>query len=415
MAWLIFFIYLFLFSWLITQIGFIKRSGLSSKLIIGLFLIKVAAGIAYFQFHSQPQYKYRSDTWKFYNESLQETKFLKKDPGGFVSDFFISGYDGRGNLFSDSNSYWNDVRDTVVIKLMAAVNVFTFNNYYADIIFFNFVFFIGLIAFYRLMKILYPDKKYGLIATIFFIPSFLFWCSGIHKDGLIFSALGLVMYFFHSVLNRRKIILSSAIILICLLFIFFLRNYLVFLLLPSLFAGWLVHIFPSKKWLILSMLFFSGLVLFFAAKYIHSSLDLPSYIVDKQQQFKKLEGNSVVQTSDLQPSFQSFITNLPTAIDMGFFRPRPNEKGLISLVASVEVILIWFLVFLGIICRRKNVSVSPLAVSCLIFAILTLLVIGYTVHFSGAIVRYRALVLPFLVAPFLGNLAFKSNIIKKYI
>jgi hypothetical protein len=414
-AWLIFILYLVFFSWLITRIGFIKRSGLSNKLLIGLFSIKILAGIIYFQFHSLPEYRYRSDTWKFYDSSLQETKKFKQAPGNFVAEIFTSNYSSRGGLFSDQNSYWNDVKDTVMIKLVAVTNLFTFNNYYANIIFFNFIFFLGLVAFYRLMKTVYPDKKYGLIAAIFLIPTFLFWCSGIHKDGLIFSCIGMTMCFFHSLLYLKRKIVSITIIIISLVLIFFLRNYLALVLLLSLFAGWLLYVWPKRKLLLTCVLFISGIVFFFYTRHIHPSLNFPSYVVDKQQQFKKLEGTSVIQTADLQPNPASFMSNLPKAIDMGFFRPHPGEKGLMSLAASVEIILFWLLILLCLTHRQKKISFSPVVWSCVIFAVLTLLIIGYTVPFSGAIVRYRSLILPLLLAPAVGSLVSISYINKRYI
>jgi hypothetical protein len=85
-----------------------------------------------------------------------------------------------------------------------------------------------------------------------------------------------------------------------------------------------------------------------------------------------------------------------------------------SLMSSAEIILFWLIIIIGIIYRRKEFSLPPVIWTCFIFSILTLLVIGYTVPFSGAVVRYRSLVLPLILAPVLGMLAVQSNIIKKY-
>jgi hypothetical protein len=400
--WLLFIVYLVLFSWLITKLRFTRNSGLPKKILVALFVVKVLAGIIYFQFHSLPAYKDRSDTWKFYNSSLIETRQLKSDPVKFVAGFFQSGYKENGDLFSDKNSYWNDVKDTSVIKLMAVINLFTWNNYYANIVFFNFLFFIGLIAFYRLMKSIYSEKHYELVTTIFLIPSFLFWCSGIHKDGLIFSAIGLLLFCFHRLLNRIRINHSIIIIVICLLLIFLLRNYLAMLLLPSMIIGFLVNLYPKRYVLILFVSILAGTVFVFTAKHIHPSLNIPQYFVEKQTQFKNLEGSSIVATKSLEPDFASFIAALPTAVDMGFFRPHPGESGIMSILASVEIIFFW-LIFVGCIIYRKRLFVQPPIVwTILIFAFLVLLIIGYTVPFSGAVVRYRSLILPLILGPMIG-------------
>ncbi len=409
-----FIIYLIVFSWLITRLRFFINTGLPKNTIIFLFFIKIAAAVIYFQFHSLPAYKDRSDTWKFYNNSLTETKLLKADPVKFITNFFQSNYNDNGGLFSAQNSYWNDVKDASIIKLMAVFNLFTGGNYYTNIIFFNFLFFIGMIAFYRLLKSIYPDKYYSLIIAIFLIPSFLFWCSGIHKDGLLFSAIGLMFFCFHRLLNKVRCIQSIVIIITCLLVIFFLRNYFVMVLLPAMLVGTVISLVPKQKTFILLVSVVAGMALIFSLKHIHPSLDIPQYIAEKQHQFKALEGNSDIDTDLLKPNFKSFIYALPAAIDLGFFRPHPDEKGMMSVFASVEIILFWLIFILCFIYRKKYFSYPPVIITIWIFAFLTLLIIGYTVHFSGAVVRYRSLVMPLILAPMVGVISTRSNIIKKY-
>ncbi|HXB91306.1 MAG TPA: hypothetical protein VNU72_03415, partial [Puia sp.] len=48
----------------------------------------------------------------------------------------------------------------------------------------------------------------------------------------------------------------------------------------------------------------------------------------------------------------------------------------------------------------------PFAMACLVFAFITLVQIGMIIPFAGAIVRYRSLALPFLLAPFLYSLRY---------
>src|SRR5205085_4930113 len=110
------------------------------------FFLKIAAGIAYAKFYTLPRYYSQSDTWRFYRLSLQETKWLKRDPISFVNDLFHSGYQSSGNIFSGQGNYWNDLKSNVIIKLMAIFNVPSLSNYYVDIIFFNFLFLFGLVG-----------------------------------------------------------------------------------------------------------------------------------------------------------------------------------------------------------------------------------------------------------------------------
>ena len=41
----------------------------------------------------------------------------------------------------------------------------------------------GPIAIYRVMNDVYPGKKLQVLIAVFLIPSFLYWASGLHKEG----------------------------------------------------------------------------------------------------------------------------------------------------------------------------------------------------------------------------------------
>ncbi len=222
-------------------------------------MIKISAGIFYGWFYSLSAYKPGSDTWRYFDLSKPETDWLLKDPVGFIKDLFHYSYQQSGNIFSGENSYWNDLKSNTIIKLMAVFNVFTSKNYYANIIFFNFLFFFGPVAFFRVMNKLYPQKKLLLILVIFFMPSFLFWCSGSHKDGLIFSAISLSIYFFQAQLMQKKFNLKySLLIVICFLTLFVLRNFIAFLL-AAAFIAWLIsNRFAQKKILVFWNRLFNG-------------------------------------------------------------------------------------------------------------------------------------------------------------
>jgi hypothetical protein len=190
--------------------------------------------------------------------------------------------------------------------------------------------------------------------------------------------------------------------------IFFLRNYLLIVLLPCMVIGYLMHRFPRRKRLILFLAFIVGAVTVFGGKYIHPALNIPSYISDNQTQFSKLAGSSLVERKPLEPGLQGFVSALPSALDMGFLRPHPSEKGFTSLIASLEMIGFWILFFVCL-ARSKSANWSPIMYTCILFGLITLLIIGYTVPFSGAVVRYRALVLPFILAPAVAASRFHLN------
>lgn len=398
---LLFIFYLILFSFLITIIPLFKTSGIGRYSLITLFLIKVCAGIAYAKFYTLPKYYAGSDTWRFYRLSIGETKWLLHNPFAFLKDIFIYGYDKSGNLFSGKDTYWNDLKSTLVIKLIAIANVFTNNSYYTNIIFFNFLFLFGLVALFRMFIQIFPNKRFFIIGGIFLLPSTLFWCSGIHKDGLILSALGLIVYFFYTGFKNKFTVGSITLILVSLLLIFSLRNNVFFALIPSLSAWCLCEKYRGKSLMIFSAVYITSIALFLIIPVIFPSVNLFLFITGKQHEFLLLEGGSKVSLPALQPAVTSFISFFPYAVDMAFFRPHFTEVRNISyLPAIIENMLSLILLIISLFSAGK-IKAQPVILFLFFFSVSIMLLSGYTIPFTGAIVRYKSVVLPLLITPLL--------------
>lgn len=402
---IVFIFYIAFFNWLVTRIPFIKNSGLPVNWIIYLFSLKIVAGLVYAWFYLQPAYYATSDTWNYFKASKSETDWLLKDPVAFFRDIFSYGYQTSGNLFTHTNSYWNDLKNNVIIKLLALCNVFTFKNYFADIVFFNFLSFFGPVALFRVSQKLLPVKKILLVISIFLVPSFLFWCSGVHKDGVLFSCLALIIFHFQKQVEIQKIDFKLMVVmLLCLIAVFALRNFLILLLIPAMIVWFLCERFPAKEKIITTVTYGIGILLFFFSSKLNHQVDLPNYVIQKQAEFKQLSGNSQIATPLLENNFLSFVKFIPTAIDIGFFRPHITElRNLSYLPASGEIILMWTIFMLSIFMRhkKKRKGEASYIYFCLCFSFSFLLLCGYTIPFSGAIVRYRAIVLPLIATAIL--------------
>lgn len=416
LSYLLFIFYLLLFCFVISRIPFFKNSGISNRWLIGLFILKIFAGVLYGLFYAQPQYYAGSDTWHFFELSKNETDWLTKDPFAFIKDIFFYGYDRPGNLFIGENSYWNDLKSNIIIKLMALCNVFTFKNYYANTILLNFLFFFGPVAFFRVIKNLVTGNNTITLITVFCIPSFLFWCSGAHKDGLIFTSLAIVTYHVYKQLKAKHFILISLIqSILFFILLFALRNFMALLLIPALVVWILCEIYYNKKTLVVSFVYFICILFFFLSPLISRQLNLPAYVVEKQNEFKQLEGNSQIKVPALTDNVVSFVSFLPTAIDIALFRPHISEvKNKSYIPAITEIWILCFIVVTSIFVKKqRELWNSGFIIFCFCFSISVLLLAGYTITFSGAIVRYRSLVLPVLIAPLISSIAVKKNISKK--
>jgi hypothetical protein len=395
--------YLCLFAWLTTKLGFFKKSGLSNAQLVILFLLKVMAGIFYGWIGIYyGQFAYMYDTWGYHELSIHEYKLLLHHPSEYFSNFFYSGYEDKyGGFFASENSWWNDFKTNMFIKFLSIINVFSFGNYYVNVVFYSFITFTGPVAIYRVFSDVFPGKKIQVLLATFLIPSFAYWTSGIHKDGLVFTALSLIIYHTYFSLKDDRFKLSRIFpLVISFIIILSFRNFLLVILVPALFAWILSYKMKKRIWLIFTCTYFVSGLLFFALRYISPGLDFPQAVVDKQKAFKTLQGNSGFDFPELKPTIGSFLINTPKAISSTTLRPHPGDvKHILSMAAASETAFLLLLVLLFLFWRSNGITSASFIWFCIFFSFSFLLTIGFTVNFLGAIVRYRSIILPFLLVP----------------
>ena len=413
MNYCIFIFYSTIFCYCITKISFFNNAGIKKNELVLLFSIKILVGLIYAWYYHQPSQFYKNDTYHYFNESISETKVLLNNPIAFIKTFFTHNYNSSGNLFNSNQSYWNNLKANTIIKLLAIINVFTFKNYIAAIPFFNFFSFFGLMAFYKLIQSYNTNNKWLLIISIFLLPSFLFWTSGVHKDGIIFSACASIIFFIHQLFQHKNSFKKISVIILLLLLVFALRNFVLFALLIAIFV-WIIAYQSKKPFALFIFLYLIGCILFFSTIYLPQSYNFPNYLVTKHNEFLQLQGNSFFYTQPLQSTVKSFIAYLPTAIDACLFRPHFNEISNINyLMAFLENVCVLLFIIVAISFRKKNSIIPTVFLTCWFFALSLLLIEGYTVNFSGAIVRYKCIATPFIIAPLMSMI--DSNKLKKKI
>jgi hypothetical protein len=414
LEYLLFVVYLVLFAWLVTKVKFFTRTGLSHSQILILFLVKVLAGIFYgwmgLYYGNLAQ---MVDTWAYHHFGLEEYQLLWSNPSIYFTDLFHNPHPhGMQKFFGSNLSYWNDLKGNIFVKLLSILDILSFGHYYVNVIFFAFLSLFGPMALYRVMTDLFPGKKLIILLAIFFLPSFLYWTSGVYKEGLIFTAISLIIFHLYFGWKEQRYSFKRWFgVLSGLLMLLLMRNYLMVLILPAVFAWLLAVKWPKYGLGIFTFIYISCGILFFTARYISPRLDFPSAVVEKQQAFLRLQGgSSAIPIKELEPTASSFLKNTGQAVTLSFFRPFPGDvTHLLSLAACIEIYLLLFLFFLFLIFRKKNIAISNNAIYlCVFLSISVMLAIGFSVNNLGAIVRYRSIILPLMIVPLAAQTDWKK-------
>lgn len=402
MFYFLFILYLILFCWLITRIKFFTESGLSVRILIALFLLRIFASLigCYFNLYYYPF----SDSLTFHNEGIIEYDLLFNNTKEYFTNIFEDtrnkGYSG----FLEANqSFWNDTRSNLIIKMLSVFDLGSGKNFFINTLFYNFLVFFGVVALYKVFIKIFPTSVYQLIICVFILPSALFFSAMIHRDGLILLCLSMLIY--HLFFLMRNQIFSwkrLAAITTFLLLILLLRGFVFIALVPALLAWIIAQRKPKYTLISFTGVYVVITILFFCSGLFSSKTDLPRYVSERQIEFIKIsqEGASTININPLYPNFRSFFNNIPQAINHSLMRPYFTEiKSFVYLPFAMEIFLFGILFLLFIFFRKKNITPDPLLCFCVFFSMTLFLIIGYTIPIIGAIVRYRSIYFIFLMIP----------------
>jgi hypothetical protein len=398
----------------IWKMPFLRKSGIRPGWLLLLFAVHVLTG----WLHNWIAWRYfpgHGDIWDYFSKSFLYRQRL-------LSDW---------NLFVYGNSTWTYLSHNSIIFVQMLLDLLSADDMNINTLLFAFPVFIGNVALFRVFQRHFASSTLAS-ACVFWLPSVLFWTSCIYREGMLYMLLGFLFYHLDLLLtpaqnpgesnptqhsnprHRRHLICS----LLLLALIAYFRITVAIILIPALLL--FLPPPPRRRTVIIALS-----AIFILTLSIPALRDAVLHTLSAEQAlFQVLYGHSRLSLPAMTGTLNSLIHTLPAAIRNGFFEPLPGSGGQrIYLVFSVELILIWLVAFLALISRLTTVLKTqsdlpgqiqnfpdtlppPPAVNpaFLFFALAGMLTIGLTVPFAGAIVRYRSIYLPFLLAPALHTL-----------
>src|SRR6202012_3677628 len=173
---LLFIFYSLLCGYGIWKIPFFRKSGIPPALLLLFFGLHVLTGCL----HNWIAYRFypgHGDIWFFFQYSFLARHRLTSDFAHFLAD----------------NSLWTYFSHNALAFIQMFLNVASFDNLYINTLLFSFPVLLGNTTLYRLFRQRFPADPLTA-ATIFLLPSTLFWTSCIHREGALYMLLGFLLY-----------------------------------------------------------------------------------------------------------------------------------------------------------------------------------------------------------------------------
>ena len=363
------------------------------------------------------------DTYGYFSSAMSMANLFYKDPGAYFYVLTHNHTAEAASYFDFFTGYpWGylaqDERTYLVIKLISPLAIITKNSFLISNVILAVITYRGSWKLFQLFYRYYHQIQFQIALAILFMPSVLFYGSGILKDSFTFMSSALLTYYFHQLfVVRENKFKNYFYIILHTLIIIGIKPYILMLLLPGLLI-WIVFLrinkISNKSIKIILLPVLVAFVFAFTLLFFNTLGDA----MDKFAFNKALETASITQNDLKQDYYEgksfdignfdgsalSALRLFPNATFAGLFRPFILEADSpLVLLSALENLFLLYL-FLRLFFRAsikkiyKVVSSDPILIFCLFFSLFFGFMLGITTSNFGALTRFKIPLLPFMTA-----------------
>jgi hypothetical protein len=346
-------------------------------------------------------------------------------------------YDQSGLLADSWNAgYCRDVNNFMVCRIVAVMSFFSFGKYLITCLFFSMISYSGVWRLYRFFYEQYPHLHKQLAIAILFLPTFVFWSSGILKDPLCTGAMGWITYGLYEALYKKKHLVRNFFVVIIsgyvfvILKIYILVSYVPFLLLYLALKN--VDLVKNIFFrLTLGLGLLVGIMFGFTkimkglqesmSKYAGEGISktIQSYQKNYAAQESWAESNFSLGV-EFDGSMISLMKMAPAAIVATLYRPfiweSRKPSTMLSSLESLAIMLLTLKVLFSVgLSKFFKALKEPAIIYCISFSLLFALFVGATTPNFGTLCRYKIPCMPFYIIALIlildkyGKLKTKKN------
>ncbi|MCV9387958.1 hypothetical protein [Reichenbachiella ulvae] len=366
-----------------------SREILSSKLFYAALAAKVLAGLGLgllYQYHYQG-----GDTWSYYEQARQMALLPFKDFWLELTQPLQSSQPVRAIWFTRG------------VSLMVYLGQL---DYWLCAVYFSLISFASSI--YGLKSFCKWNESYRMpfFFSFMFIPSLVFWSSGLLKESIGFAAFVIVVGFYAR-LRARQIRIWDYLLLVCgLVFLIVIKYYIAALLLPALIFLRLYHLEFDfwKRWHGLSKSLLIAVLMIFPAyvflywlspnfrglEFLQVVQQNHDWILTKSDEVNGLNGSGL---SGVMGVFADVFYYTYSAI----IRPLAFESFTFPAILSGTENFALLLIAIGFWIKKESHEVNIEAIVSLIYVLLCAGLLAYSVPNLGTVARYKVYYMPVLL------------------
>lgn len=378
------------------------------------------------------------DTTNYYLGSVAMVNLFFKDSDAF---FLVLFGDELGIMLAQFDSetgypaYYmlRDDKTFAVIRFSCILMFFCFKSFVGVVIVLAVICYSGIFRFYRLLVKLYPGNDKQLAIALLFVPSMVFWGSGLLKDAYTFSAVCWYVTGFYMVfIEKKNVIFNVIVLLVATFFMIQIKPYIFIALLPgSILWGAFENLKRIKSTVLKFVLAPIVIIGFgFGGMFVMSSLagsmgkfsvetSLERAAITQQDLKRAAYAGNTFDIGDFEPTIPGVMAKAPQAINAGLFRPyiweARNPVMLLSALENAFLLLASIFILIKLKPARiiKILGQNPYILFAMLFSIFFAFTIGLSTSNFGSLVRYKIPIIPFYVSSLVIMLSYQRQLRKR--
>jgi len=395
MYWVISLISVFLFVYLVRQhYKFFGQTSLKSFYLPALMLKLIAGvilGLIYFEYYNG------GDTVHYDLYAKQMVELAYNSPGNYITSFFAPDT-GEGQFLGET-------RSQLLINLISLFYLLTGSSYWITSLYFSFISFTTLWWIANLIADKFPGFRKNSAIAFLFVPSVVFWSSGITKESISITCIMLITSLALSHVFGIKLVRYWLLLLFPAVFVLWmLKYYILIVLLPALTIGILYFQLKTKPTLRIFLIVITPVVILWIGGLIHPNLNLEKIalvVYNNNQAYSEIsKPDNLIVFQSLKPEIQSLIINFPKAVFYGVVSPffDFNHNWLKAYVSAENLIILILLLFsLSNLQKLKTTNYSFLIVIAILFIVILAGFLAMSSPNLGTLSRYKVVFMPFLI------------------
>jgi hypothetical protein len=366
------------------------------------------------------------DTISYFESTRAMANLFWENPSDFFKMYFSGANSQSFSYFSFRTGYpWGYIffepHTNFLTKLFTPILILCFNSYVLSTIVLAVISYVGVWKMFDLIVSYYPKQEKPIAIGFLFVPTVVFWGSGMLKDTVTLSALCWLIVSIDKVFIRPKSRIKNLLILfLSSLLILNIKPYILMNAIP----GAMIWVFYQRIQKLKNPFFryatipFILIISITGGFYILSvlgsslgkfSLDkiLETAVVSQEDLKRDYYKGSSFDIGKIEPTVAGFIAKSPEATVAGLFRPFLWEARKVVIFLSglenfaILIITIVILFRLRILKFFKLLFDNPLVLFLMTYSVFFAFSIGISTSNFGALIRFKIAFAPFFISSLL--------------